>query len=458
MSAPKLDLVSVEPYESGAVVYAPMAASAGGRAEQGRLILSLRIRNSEAAALQLRDLRVAVTAPGSVTEKTIPLTMSGNPVTIGSSGEAWWWFQGPAESVLFPSQPAPQEVRLDLRAFGFTDPASFAFPLRAHQAPTPSGAYLFPAVVTDLKGEYWFTNGNSHSVGPGGGFAYDLGVNARSGPSPWLKPRGDWARNEDYRVWGKGIHAMADGEVRHFLTEVPTNPKPLAGLNWNQEFAEQKAAVWGKWLIDNGFDPNLDEPHAGAGNHLYVQHGTEVVLYAHFQPGSIPGHLLQEGAPVAAGELLGLAGNSGNSSAPHLHVHAIRGTEAEVGPLRPLVFAPISVVESGLISPAPAPWVQAVAPGRSLPPVDTFIWPSAPPPFERMPEKLLIDPLSLLLSCSIYVKLKLPNPPPTQIMLGLVAQMAAGTPVGERREALELLHSAISELEAVAKTIEEGLG
>jgi murein DD-endopeptidase MepM/ murein hydrolase activator NlpD len=56
-----------------------------------------------------------------------------------------------------------------------------------------------------------------------------------------------------------------------------------------------------------------------AGNHVVIQTAPdEYVFLAHFQSDTIH---LTPGDTVAAGDLLGLAGNSGNSSEPHLHIH-----------------------------------------------------------------------------------------------------------------------------------------
>jgi hypothetical protein len=62
----------------------------------------------------------------------------------------------------------------------------------------------------------------------------------------------------------------------------------------------------------------LENPFDVAGNHVIVDigHG-RFALYAHLQQGSLAG--LQEGDRVERGQVLGLLGNSGNTSAPHLH-------------------------------------------------------------------------------------------------------------------------------------------
>jgi hypothetical protein len=54
-----------------------------------------------------------------------------------------------------------------------------------------------------------------------------------------------------------------------------------------------------------------------AGNHVIVEmEGKRYAMYAHFAPNSIPVHV---GDSVKTGQLLGKLGNSGSSSAPHLH-------------------------------------------------------------------------------------------------------------------------------------------
>lgn len=67
--------------------------------------------------------------------------------------------------------------------------------------------------------------------------------------------------------------------------------------------------------------PRMDPEHP-AGNQVLLacDTGGIRVLLAHFQQGSLA---VTEGARVETGALLGLAGNSGNTSEPHLHIHAV---------------------------------------------------------------------------------------------------------------------------------------
>ncbi|MCR6499933.1 M23 family metallopeptidase [Shinella sp. CPCC 101442] len=75
----------------------------------------------------------------------------------------------------------------------------------------------------------------------------------------------------------------------------------------------------------DGIDDNrISETNTGepAGNHIILACGTARVLLAHLRKGSIT---VQGGEIVTAGETLGRVGNSGNSSEPHLHMHAYLG-------------------------------------------------------------------------------------------------------------------------------------
>ncbi|MFD2045298.1 M23 family metallopeptidase [Ornithinibacillus salinisoli] len=64
-------------------------------------------------------------------------------------------------------------------------------------------------------------------------------------------------------------------------------------------------------------ESNPDQPE---GNYIALQCEQEVVVYiAHMLEGSVSVH---EGDQIQAGTLIGLVGNSGNTTEPHLHIHA----------------------------------------------------------------------------------------------------------------------------------------
>jgi murein DD-endopeptidase MepM/ murein hydrolase activator NlpD len=59
------------------------------------------------------------------------------------------------------------------------------------------------------------------------------------------------------------------------------------------------------------------------------------VLLAHLRQNSLT---VAPGQVIAAGDLLGRVGNSGNTSEPHLHVHAIRTGSGDMRDGEPVPF------------------------------------------------------------------------------------------------------------------------
>ncbi|HXV92931.1 MAG TPA: M23 family metallopeptidase, partial [Pseudonocardia sp.] len=96
---------------------------------------------------------------------------------------------------------------------------------------------------------------------------------------------------------GKRVVAAADGTVVHVLDGLPDQVP--------------------------GALPPATTPAEADGNSVVVDIGGGLyTLYAHMQSGSIT---VAEGQRVTRGEQLGLVGNSGNTSAPHLHFHVMDG-------------------------------------------------------------------------------------------------------------------------------------
>ena len=138
---------------------------------------------------------------------------------------------------------------------------------------------------------------NHHWVAPLQRAALDLVVVDRRGSSH----RGIVARcDEDYYAFGSPVHSPIDAEV----------------------------VRCGDGLNDGALDPAKP-----AGNHVVLGAGSEEILIAHLKKGSVA---VTAGQTVKAGQLLGVVGNSGNSTEPHLHVHAQRDGR----PLR-LVFSDV---------------------------------------------------------------------------------------------------------------------
>jgi murein DD-endopeptidase MepM/ murein hydrolase activator NlpD len=62
-------------------------------------------------------------------------------------------------------------------------------------------------------------------------------------------------------------------------------------------------------------------PLEADGNAVFLRlRDGRIVFYAHVVPGSVT---VRAGDRVVRGQLLGRVGNSGNSSAPHLHLHVV---------------------------------------------------------------------------------------------------------------------------------------
>lgn len=75
--------------------------------------------------------------------------------------------------------------------------------------------------------------------------------------------------------------------------------------------------------------PFRRDPEFPAGNHVALLCGNVTVLLAHLSAGSVR---VRRGDRVTIHTQLGLVGNSGNTTEPHLHIHAVRGriTDDEV--------------------------------------------------------------------------------------------------------------------------------
>lgn len=86
------------------------------------------------------------------------------------------------------------------------------------------------------------------------------------------------------------------------------------------------------------YDPPEKDSENLAGNHVVIEcKGAHVVL-AHLKKGSVT---VQRGNSVQAGQKLGEIGNSGNTSEPHLHIHAQHPSDSEHvmgGKARPMTF------------------------------------------------------------------------------------------------------------------------
>lgn len=127
--------------------------------------------------------------------------------------------------------------------------------------------------------------GNHHALASDQRHAFDFLI-WRDGSTH----RGEGKENTDYWAWGQAVRAPAQGTV--------------------------VAVQDGLADVRPGTEPDIGHP---AGNHVVIDLGhDEYAVLAHFQKGSIR---VATGDKVTSGQLLGLVGNSGNSSEPHIHFH-----------------------------------------------------------------------------------------------------------------------------------------
>ncbi len=115
--------------------------------------------------------------------------------------------------------------------------------------------------------------------------AFDFVVTDNEGKSY----KNDGTKNEDYYAFGKELIAPTDGEIV---------------------------------LVVDGVEENIPgelNPIYVPGNSVIIKTvNNEFLFFAHFKQHSIK---VKQGQKVKQGDILGLCGNSGNSSEPHLHFH-----------------------------------------------------------------------------------------------------------------------------------------
>lgn len=144
------------------------------------------------------------------------------------------------------------------------------------------------------KGTYYVGQGgnqvmmNYHQAYPAQKYALDiLKLNNFGTRSKGLYPK----EIEKYQIYGDDLYSPCDGVVVDMQNDLPD------------------------------FSPPKSDPENPKGNHvtLSCENYDATVLLAHMQKGSI---VVEVGEKVKTGQMLGKVGNSGNTTEPHLHIHA----------------------------------------------------------------------------------------------------------------------------------------
>lgn len=132
---------------------------------------------------------------------------------------------------------------------------------------------------------------------------------------------GDAAKLESYAYYGVPIYSAADGVV----------------VNLYDEADEQVPGKDAKGITAENVGGNMLVVDIGGGAYAF---------YAHLQRGSLKVNL---GDRVETGQVIGLLGNTGNSTAPHLHFHVMDGPSPLDANGLPFVFTRFS--SSGTLEP-----------------------------------------------------------------------------------------------------------
>jgi len=122
---------------------------------------------------------------------------------------------------------------------------------------------------------------------------------------------------EDFYSWGESVFAPVSGKLEIVVDSLPDNP----------------IGIYDRRNI--------------CGNHVVIRTGTgRFVFLAHLQNGSVN---VKCGDDVKAGQLIGKCGNSGNSSAPHIHLHTQDTPVFNKGNGQNMIFKGINVELTGKI-------------------------------------------------------------------------------------------------------------
>lgn len=149
--------------------------------------------------------------------------------------------------------------------------------------PTTTTWYVFWGGLNELV--------NYHYAVPSQRYAYDLLI-MQDGKTYADDP----TQNESYYAFGQEVIAPADGVIVAMANHFKDN------------------------------QPQVEtDPSNPLGNYVIIEHGhNEYSVLAHFKQDSI---VVNVGDTVKQGDLLGLCGNSGNSTEPHIHFHVMDGAD-----------------------------------------------------------------------------------------------------------------------------------
>lgn len=196
----------------------------------------------------------------------------------------------------------------------------FMIPLIREDSPGASAAHL----VFPLRGgPYTVLHGGNH-VSLNYHYAHDnqkyavdiIALNHWGRRQPLV---GCHSNTDCYPIFGETVYSPASGEVIQVYDQSDDN-----GIDHNKGFTASRKS---------------------ANNAIVIQFGDYHIYLLHIQQGSA---LVREGDWVEAMQPIAKVGNSGNSSEPHLHIHAARVEQGELLPV-PMLFGDIALKRNDLI-------------------------------------------------------------------------------------------------------------
>ena len=150
----------------------------------------------------------------------------------------------------------------------------------------------------------------------------------RSSRTSWIAGR---APARSYYGWERPIHGPGSGRVVAAVDG-------LADRMMTGALSSAALLVYASFIFKPPIDPQ-GQPNIqpNVGNYVMVQIAPQqIAFYAHLRNGSIR---KEENQTIAQGEVLGSMGNSGNTTAPHVHVHVMdQSIDLATANLVPFVF------------------------------------------------------------------------------------------------------------------------
>ncbi len=300
---PKLTTARMKPFGIPVDLYVPVPPTPVRLDGKTQLIYELYLTNGGGAAMDLK--RIEVLGDGKKLAEFEGQELNGLLFRIDTASADKRSLPPRVQAVAFlavaidPGAPVPAELRHriaveDLTAEGGAvavskvKPLVLGPPLRGADwlaANGPSNTSIHRRALIPVEGRFHIAQR----------FAIDwlrMGADGKS-------YTGDPKDNKNYHAYGSEVLAVADGVVAEVKDGLPENVPGIAS---------------------RAVPITLETV---GGNHIVLNlGGGRFAFYAHLQPGKLR---VQLGDKVKRGQVLGLLGNSGNSTEPHLHFHLSDG-------------------------------------------------------------------------------------------------------------------------------------